>query len=118
MEIAMEKRVITREKLFSFKTSPVTEVTVFLTVREGEEPLIETEPGILNRKTGINVRLSDLFKVVPIDDAISQEVGDGPETDMLDKEYVIRAAQESIKRLDARTGQLKVVWIPDDGLPF
>ena len=114
----MEKRVITREKLFSFKTSSVTETTVFLTVREGEEPLIETEPGVLNRKTGIDVRLSDLFQIVPIDKDISQTVGDGPELDMLDKEYVIRAAQESLKRIDARTGQLKIVWVPDDGLPF
>ncbi|SHM05460.1 hypothetical protein SAMN05216428_11289 [Nitrosospira sp. Nsp11] len=114
----MENRIISRERLFSFKDSAVTEVTVFLTVRKGEEPVIETEPGVLNRTKGIDVRLSSLLKIAPIEEEIYQEVGDGPELEKLDKARVIKAVQESLKRIPVALGKFEIVWVPDDGVPF
>jgi hypothetical protein len=108
----MKKNVISREKLLSFNG-----IDIYLTINEGEEPLIETEPGVIS-PIGNQISLSSLFQIVPIDQSISQLVGDGPYTETISKEQVIIAANEALKRIDTRIGQLKIVWVPDDGIPF
>lgn len=118
MELIMKEKIVSREKLFSFKTNSFSETDVFLTIREGNEPLIETEPGVLNRKVGNEIRLSQLLQVIPIERDILQIVGDGPYFDKLDKEHVTRAAQEALNRIDKSVGEFKVVWVPNDGLPY
>ena len=114
----MKNKVISREKLFSFGQSEDTRTTVFLTIYEDSQPVIETEIGVFRRKIGNSICLSDLFQIVPIDRDISQLSGDGPEFDKLDKEHVNRATQEALSRVVPKLGQLKIVWVPDDGLPF
>src|SRR5687768_14656456 len=117
MEVAMQKRVITREKLFSFKDSPVTEKTVFLTIREDSEPRIETEPGTLT-KIGNSFSLSALLKISPDIRSINQMIGDGPESDIFPKEHAEKALQEAMKRIHPDMGRFEIVWVPYDGIPF
>lgn len=113
-----EKVLLSKEKLFSFKNNEGKYVDVFLSIYSGSEPLIETEPGALNRKVGNQIGLSSLFQPKPIDTGICQLVGDGPEMDCLPNDLVVKAANYATSIIGKNIGQLKVVWVPNDGFPF
>ncbi|CUJ43427.1 hypothetical protein [Achromobacter sp. 2789STDY5608621] len=66
----------------------------------------------------IDVPLSTLFGVQITQDPIRQLIGDGPEFAELPADRVREAAALAQRALPASAGRFRVVWVPDDGLPF
>lgn len=68
--------------------------------------------------TGIDAPLSALFGVAVNQGPIRQMIGDGPEFAELPAERVREAAELALRALRPSAGRFRVVWVPDDGLPF
>lgn len=67
---------------------------------------------------GIDVSLDAMFEVSLRDGPIRQSIGDGPEYAELSAERVRDAAKLALRALPPTAGRFRVVWVPDDGLPF
>lgn len=67
---------------------------------------------------GVDVSLGALFDISLRDGPIRQAIGDGPEYAELTADRVRDAAELALRALPPIAGRFRVVWVPDDGLPF
>ena len=66
---------------------------------------------------GVDVSLGALFDISLRDSPIRQLIGDGPEYAELSADRA-RRCRAGPRALPPTAGRFRVVWVPDDGLPF
>lgn len=66
----------------------------------------------------LNVPLDVMLGVTINGHPIMQPIGDGPECIELDATRARDVAERALRTLPPLAGRFRVVWVPDDGLPF
>lgn len=93
------------------------EVTL-IQVQHDQPPRIVSSRCDGSKWPGVDVSLGALFDISLRDGPIRQAIGDGPEYAELPAERVRDAAELALRALPPTAGRFRVVWVPDDGLPF